>query len=84
MPCRLQVRLAGGEDLIGECLYPPGHSFADSGLDRAVVEAKFHEVAGAVLSNADRARVIEEIAALDCRTSLRPLMSILVNARAAH
>lgn len=77
MPCGLRVRLAGGEDIVMECLYPPGHSFVDRGLDLAVVEAKFHEVSQAVLSAPDRRRVVEEVVRLDSQTSLQPLMSLL-------
>lgn len=83
MPCSLRVRLAGGEELVAECLYPPGHSFADKGLDLAVVEAKFHEVSQTVLSAPERSKVVEEVVRLDSQPSLQPLMSLLAKVGAA-
>jgi 2-methylcitrate dehydratase len=44
MPARIEVHLADGERLVSECLYPPGHSFPERGLDREVTVAKFREV----------------------------------------
>jgi 2-methylcitrate dehydratase len=44
MPARVEVELDGGERLVWECLYPPGHSFPEHGLDRAVAVHKFHDL----------------------------------------
>jgi 2-methylcitrate dehydratase len=53
MPARLEVELDSGERLVSECLYPPGHSFPERGLDRDVTIRKFHDVtAGLVTTGA--------------------------------
>lgn len=44
MPARLTIKLADGRTLVSECLYPPGHSFPEKGLEDTVVSAKFHTV----------------------------------------
>ncbi|HEY6259797.1 MAG TPA: MmgE/PrpD family protein [Xanthobacteraceae bacterium] len=44
MPARVEVDLDGGERLVSECLYPPGHSFPERGLDRDVTVRKFRDV----------------------------------------
>jgi 2-methylcitrate dehydratase len=49
MPARIEVELDTGERLISECLYPPGHSFPERGLDRDVTTAKFCEVTDGLL-----------------------------------
>jgi 2-methylcitrate dehydratase len=49
MPARIEVELDGGERLISECLYPPGHSFPERGLDRDVTVRKFREVTDGLL-----------------------------------
>lgn len=81
MPSSLRVKLAGGEEIIAECLYPPGHSFADRGLDLAVVEAKFHEVAQGVLAEPERRKVVDEVVRMDSQSSLAPLMSLLTKVK---
>jgi 2-methylcitrate dehydratase len=43
------VHLDGGERLVSECLYPPGHSFPERGLDRDVTVAKFYGVTDGLL-----------------------------------
>jgi 2-methylcitrate dehydratase len=50
MPCHLRVIFNNGDVIEQECLYPPGHSFPDSGLDREVVETKFRHCAESYLS----------------------------------
>jgi 2-methylcitrate dehydratase len=50
MPARIEVELDGGEQLVSECLYPPGHSFPERGLDRDVTVRKFHEVTDGLLT----------------------------------
>jgi 2-methylcitrate dehydratase len=44
MPARVEVHLDGGERLVSECLYPPGHSFPERGLDRDVTVSKFRGI----------------------------------------
>ena len=50
MPCHLRVIFHSGEEIESECLYPPGHSFPESGLNRDVVESKFRRYAAGYLS----------------------------------
>jgi 2-methylcitrate dehydratase len=49
MPARVEVHLDSGERLVSECLYPPGHSFPERGLDRDVTIRKFYDVTDGVL-----------------------------------
>src|SRR5882757_9177623 len=49
MPARVEVELESGERLVAECLYPPGHSFPERGLDRDVTVRKFHSVCDGLL-----------------------------------
>jgi 2-methylcitrate dehydratase len=49
MPARVEVRLDSGERLVSECLYPPGHSFPERGLDRDVTVRKFYDVTDGLL-----------------------------------
>ena len=77
MPCRIRVTLKGGEELVSECLYPLGHSFADKGLDQNVVEEKFHRVTDTVLPLAARKRIVERVMALESAASFRALMKTL-------
>ena len=44
MPARLEVELDSGERVVSECLYAPGHSFPERGLDRDVTIRKFYDV----------------------------------------
>jgi 2-methylcitrate dehydratase len=74
MPCRLGVQMKGGERIVSECLYPPGHSFADKGLNAEAVSAKFHAVAGPILTAAAREKIVEEALALGKAASVRGLM----------
>jgi 2-methylcitrate dehydratase len=78
MPCRLSVTLSGGEEVVSECLYPPGHSFADKGLDPAAVKAKFHSVAEAVLPECACDRIVSAVLALDGAASIDDLAATLV------
>ena len=50
MPARIEVDLDSGEHLVSECLYPPGHSFPERGLDRDVTVRKFHDVTDGLLT----------------------------------
>jgi 2-methylcitrate dehydratase len=49
MAARVEVELDGGERLVSECLYPPGHSFPERGLDRDVTVRKFRDVTDGLL-----------------------------------
>ncbi len=77
MPCRLTVTLSSGEEIISECLYPPGHSFADKGLAPEAVKAKFHNVTAAVLPEAARDRIIAAVLSLDGAPSIDALTATL-------
>lgn len=61
MPCHLKVEFNDGSEVISECLYPPGHSYPDTGLDAAVVEAKFRHCTDGFLSAAQADRVIAHV-----------------------
>ncbi len=74
MPCRLTVRLKDGETISSECLYPPGHSFADKGLDPGAVIAKFHAVTREIVADKPRQRIVDEAMALDKAASVAGLM----------
>ena len=52
MPARVEVHLEGGERLVAECLYPPGHSFPERGLDRDVTVGKFRSITDGALGAA--------------------------------
>ena len=52
MPARVRVKLQDGTELVEECLYPPGHSFPDKGVDPKVVIEKFNLVSGTPLRQA--------------------------------
>lgn len=41
MPARVRVTLKDGSEMVEECLYPPGHSFPEKGVDANVVIEKF-------------------------------------------
>lgn len=43
MAARVEVEMESGERLVSECLYPPGHSFPDRGLNQDVAIHKFTE-----------------------------------------
>jgi 2-methylcitrate dehydratase len=50
MPARLEVELGSGERLVSECLYAPGHSFPERGLDRDITIRKFNDVTDGLLA----------------------------------
>jgi 2-methylcitrate dehydratase len=76
MPCRLSVRLASGRHIVTECLYPPGHSFPDRGLDQAVVTAKFHAVTRGVLSPRKADAVVSWVVTSKPSTPLKMLFEL--------
>ena len=59
MPCRLEVHLAGGETIETECLFPPGHSFPDRGLNAAPVVEKFITITDELMGRERQARLID-------------------------
>ena len=69
MPARVEVELDGGEQLVSECLYPPGHSFPERGLDRDVTVRKFHDVTDGLLRRARRTTSLSALA----RRRTRPI-----------
>ena len=77
MPCRLRVQLTSGEEVVSECLYPPGHSFPDKGLNPQAIKAKFHAFSEPVLSEDARARIIDAVERVDGAASIRGMMSLL-------
>ena len=74
MPCRLKVRMTDGSEIVSECLYQPGHSFPDKGLDEGAVTEKFRRVSRDVLSYQQQGRIIETILAMDGSPSISPTM----------
>jgi 2-methylcitrate dehydratase len=80
MPARVEVELDGGERLVSECLYPPGHSFPERGLDRDVTVDKFHEVSDGLLGKAAADETVALL--LDGAQSL-PVSSLLSKLRTA-
>ena len=76
MPCRLRVVLRNGDDMVAECLYPPGHS-SQTGLDVDVVTAKFRSVARAVLASEICEQVIDAVLGLDDTNSISKLMTLV-------
>jgi 2-methylcitrate dehydratase len=77
MPCRLRVELRSGEELSTECLFPPGHSFSERGLDHAVVEDKFVEVSRGVLTIAEAEIIRSDVLAIEEEGGLQRMMSRL-------
>lgn len=77
MPCQLKIHLAGGEIVETECLYPPGHSFPDRGLNQAPVVDKFKAITDGVMDAERQARLIDELLTLRDKTSIAPMMAML-------
>jgi 2-methylcitrate dehydratase len=76
MPCRLRVVLRNGQELVTECLYPPGHS-SQTGLDEDVVTAKFRSVSRAMLAPEICEQVIDAALCLGAAGSIGKLMSLV-------
>jgi 2-methylcitrate dehydratase len=77
MPARLTITFRNGRKLETECLYPPGHSFPDRGLDQAVVAEKFREVTHASLPRAKADAVISFLVSENPSTPLVQLFDLL-------
>jgi 2-methylcitrate dehydratase len=73
MPARVEVHLDRGERLVSECLYPPGHSFPQRGLDRDVTIGKFHDITDGLL----RTGAADEIVSLLLEGALTQSISTL-------
>jgi 2-methylcitrate dehydratase len=78
MPSRLVLRLQSGAEIATECLYPPGHSFPDKGLDEAVVTEKFRAVTRHALTTDRSARVIDWIMTAKGNAPLSNLFTLLM------
>jgi hypothetical protein len=79
----LRVVLRNGQELVTECLYPPGHS-SQTGLDEDVVRAKFRSVSRAMLAPEICEQVIDAALGLDAVGSIRNLMSLVAGANTAE
>lgn len=77
MPCRIVVHLAGGETVMAECLYPPGHSHADTGLNEGPVVAKFRAITDPLMDHAAQDRLIDAVLTMRDRPSIAPVMAML-------
>lgn len=77
MPARVHIKLRDGTELMEECLYPPGHSFAEKGLDPKVVIDKFNIVSAPPLAARQQSAIAA--AALDKpeKTSIAELMRLV-------
>ena len=82
MPCHLRVIFDDNSEIESECLYPPGHSFPDTGLNRDVVEAKFRTCAAGYLSNVQSDQLIASLVDGDLDTPFASVMSIIAQAHA--
>lgn len=74
MPCRLKIVLQNGEEILTECLTPPGRSPDGIGLDPKIVEAKFHSVSHGIVDDTARHAIVASVNALDDSKSLASLM----------
>ncbi len=77
MPCRLKVHFTGGETIDTECLFPPGHSFADRGLNEAPVVEKFVTITDEHMDRERQSRLIEGLLGLRRQKSVKPIMEML-------
>ena len=77
MPCQLKIHLAGGEIVETECLYPPGHSFPDRGLNQAPVVDKFKAITERVMDGERQARLIDALLTLRDKKSIAPIMAMV-------
>jgi 2-methylcitrate dehydratase len=83
MPCQLKVRLAGGETIETECLYPPGHSFPDRGLSQAPVIEKFTSITDAFMDRGTQKTLVDALLTLRDQKSIAPIMKMLSSPAAA-
>jgi 2-methylcitrate dehydratase len=78
MPARIEIELENGERLVSECLYPPGHSFPERGLDRDVAVRKFHEITNGLIATDAAEEIVRQV--LEGAES-QPVSSILSKLR---
>jgi 2-methylcitrate dehydratase len=76
MPCRVRVVLRNGDEMVKECLYPPGQS-SPSGLDGDVVTAKFLSVCRSVLASEKCEQVIDSVLGLNDTKPIGKIMGLL-------
>jgi 2-methylcitrate dehydratase len=81
MPCHLQIIFNDGSEVVSECLYPPGHSFPDSGLNQDVVESKFRICAEGHLSHQASDRIISALVEDDLKAGFADVMTHVAQAR---
>jgi len=77
MPCRIEVHLVGGERIETECLFPPGHSFPDRGLNDGPVVEKFIAITGDTMNREHQKRLIDRLLGLRDRASVAPVIAML-------
>lgn len=77
MPCQIRVHLRDGTLIEAECLHPPGHSFADRGLNKAPVLQKFQEVTAPLFSAAQQKEITDQVLDLRSKPSIAPVMALL-------
>ncbi|OBZ93430.1 hypothetical protein ADU59_21485 [Pararhizobium polonicum] len=79
MPCQLKVHLAGGETVETECLFPPGHSFADRGLNQGPVIEKFVNITSEFMNREEQTRLADALLDLRHQTSITPIMGMIAS-----
>lgn len=80
MPCNLKIHMAGGEIIETECLYPPGHSFPDRGLNEGPVVEKFRTITGEFMTSGEQEELIQGLLSLRHAASIAPIMGKLSGA----
>lgn len=76
MPSRIVITFKDGSRLEEECLFDPGHSFPDKGLDATVVQRKFEEIVSARLTATEVASIAGNVMSLDSN-GVEPLLKAL-------
>ncbi|MBF9033044.1 hypothetical protein HKCCE2091_02240 [Rhodobacterales bacterium HKCCE2091] len=64
MPSRIRVVFDDGSEVVQECLYHPGHSFPDRGLDEDAVLSKFHAITDARMGAENATALAGDVLAL--------------------
>jgi 2-methylcitrate dehydratase len=81
MPCHLRVIFKDGSEIESECLYPPGHSFPESGLNQEVVETKFRMCAEGHLSRQNCDHIIHALVDGDLEAGFSKIMTSVAQAK---
>jgi 2-methylcitrate dehydratase len=79
MPSRIILTFDDGSQIEQECLFHPGHSFPDKGLDQKVVFKKFEGIARSRLDTEHIERISEAVTTFDSTNSdvlMQPLREI--------